>query len=493
MSRVHRAIPRSSPKPLIQRGLLLAVAALAIVFMGRVISTGSDIALMAVVSVVGVVVVSFRPFAGLYVCYVLLLISPLLDQRFNVPIFRSPLQAIALITVAAALLRFPMQDRSLPKSKVFLPLFSVLAVYLGFVLTGHGPDASRLLYEMAAGMWPLPLILLLVQTRKQATRVLVAICATCVALTVLWLPGLLALSQSKSGELGAQIRFGVREDLAQNPGAASLLGFVGSLGVQTLVALALVAPVLLGIAMTGRRGRLVALVGYLTISLTVFTATIASAVAAWAIGTVALLGFLAMMPRRVAWDRIRPIGSTVLLIVILALVLINLPPGDHVIWRLTHPADDVSGSVRINDMTNGWHAFLERPTIGHGAQIGYRYTPQGWSLSSHSTWVVIGFTYGLVALVPVAWLMTAIGRELWRLNRGSRDAREGGISAGFLAAFTSFILTGFLTPTLAQIFQDTIIWTFVGLAIVWNDWRRKDPEAPLLAEDLLAAQPVSER
>ena len=34
---------------------------------------------------------------------------------------------------------------------------------------------------------------------------------------------------------------------------------------------------------------------------------------------------------------------------------------------------------------------------------------------------------------------------------------------------------------LRRLLSFTILWTIVGLAIVWNSWRREDPEAVLMA------------
>ena len=45
-------------------------------------------------------------------------------------------------------------------------------------LVGHGDSPATRLYDFAAGLWPLVLILLLVETPRQARNVLVGMCAT---------------------------------------------------------------------------------------------------------------------------------------------------------------------------------------------------------------------------------------------------------------------------------------------------------------------------
>lgn len=459
-----------------------------LVFTGKILSTGSDTAVMLVIGIVGIVVISFRPMAGMYVCYALLLIVPVTDMRMNVPLFRSPLQAIAFITIAAALLRFPGADRRLPRSKIYLPLAVVVALFAMFVLVQHGDTPGKRFYDFLAGMWPLPLILLLVDTARKARNVLLGLCAAGVGLTILWLPGLLALSASRSGQLGEQIRTGrALIGFENNPGAVSLLGVFGSLSVQTLVALALIAPVLLGIIFSTRGWRIIALFGFITISLTVFTATIASAVVTLAVGSLSMMVFYAVPNARPDPGKVRAIINGILLIFLAAVIGLSLPPGQRAVERIFNPRNDVSGEIRLVSLEQGWYAFLERPLIGHGPADYDRFTPGGYVLKGHNTFGVMAYEYGLVLLIPFLWLLVAIGRELWRLLRSATSSPQAGVAAGFLAAFAAACVTGFATPTFAQVFQDTVLWTFVGLAIVWNNWKRQDPEAELFPTQLRRA------
>lgn len=438
---------------------------------------------MLAVLIVGMVVLTFRPLAGFYVCYALLLIVPITDQRVDFPVFHSPLQAIAFLTIGGALIRFPNSERPFPRSRLYLPLVIVIALYIMFTLVGHGDSPSTRFFAFVTGLWPLILILLLVETPRQARNAFIGMCAVSVALTLLWLPGLLALSQSKSGQLGEQIRSGkTLVGFADNPGAVSLLGIVGHIGVQTLVALAMVATVLLGVGIATRKWRLAAFFGFVTIGLTVFTATIASAVATLAVGCVSLVIFYAVPAAAGRLrDKSRSVINIFMIMIAVAAIGLSTPPGKHALDRLTNPKNDVSGEVRLNSLSNGWHAFLEQPWIGQGVAITYRASPEGWPLAGHNTFGVMAYEYGLVMLVPFAWMLVTIGGELWRLLRHSTTDSEAGIAAGFLACFTAAVVTGFLTPTFGQVFQDSILWTLVGLAIVWNTWRRADPGAPLMA------------
>jgi hypothetical protein len=459
----------------------VATMILFMAIIGRAIAMGTTVGFMISVAVMSLVVVAFRPFVGFYGCYVLLLLAPFSDQRIDLPIFRSPLQALALITVATAMARFPLAGRHTYKSRVYLPLAIVVAVFLAESIVGHGAASGTRFYNLVAGMWPLALVVLLVETPRQARNVLVGLMATCVALTILWLPGLLTLSESKSGVLGNQMRTGVKIGYAGNPGAVSLLGAVGSLSVQTLVALALVVPVLLGVGMSARKGRVPALIGYTTISVTIFTATIASAVATLLVGTATVLLLIILRPSPDVYAKSRGVAYALMVVMAITAYGMATVPGHRAFERLTDPKNDLSGEVRIYSLQQGWHAFLEQPWIGQGATDVYSYTPDGSALAGHNTWGVTAYEYGLIALVPFAWLLVAIGDELIRVLRSSRTALDTGISAGVLASFVAAFVTGFLTPTWMEVFQDTILWTFIGLAIVWNNWRASDPDAALVA------------
>jgi hypothetical protein len=459
----------------------VATIILFMAIVGRAVAMGSTMGFIVSLGVVAMVVVAFRPFVGFLACYTLLLIAPFSDQRIDLPIFRSPLQLLALITVGSAMARFPLSGRHIYKSRIYLPLAIVVVVFLAEGLVSHGAASGTRFYNLVAGMWPLALVVLLVETPRQARNVLVGLAATCAALTILWLPGLLALSESKSGILGNQIRTGVKIGYAGNPAAVSLLGAVGTLTVQTLVALALVLPVLLGVGVSARKGRIPALFGFATISATIFTATIASAVATLLVGTAAVTVLIILRPSPDVWTKSRGIAYALTLVTAITVYGMATVPGHRAFERLTDPTNDLSGEVRITSLQQGWHAFLEQPWIGQGATDTYSFSPDGWQLAGHNTWGVMAYEYGLIALVPFAWLLVAIGDELIRVLRSSRTALDTGISAGVLASFVAAFVTGFLTPTWAEVFQDTILWTFIGLAIVWNNWRASDPDAALVA------------
>lgn len=465
----------SAARRLTARAASIGGVALAALLVGRVTAIGGILPAMLVLGIVSVVTISFRPMIGMYACYVLLLFVPYTDARLDIPVFHSPLQMIALITVAGALLRHGASHRSLPRSRLYLPLGLVIAVYIMAAAVQHGDAPAVRAYDFLAGMWPLVLILLLVDTPRRARNVLLGMLSATVILTVLWLPGLIALSTA-----GLNARYAVSPGATADTSAVSLLGAVGSLSLQTLVALALATPVLLGIGLSTPRWRVPSLLGFIVLGVTISAATYASAVAALIVGTITTVGLFLLPIGEGRPARIRGALIALPVIILLAAIGLSLKPGRDVLDRLTNPTNDVSGNLRINSLEQGWHAFLEEPLIGQGAYNAYRVTPEGWALAGHNTFGVMAYEYGLLMLVPFLWMLWAMGRELICLLRGATTPVERGLGVGFLASLIAAIVTGFLTPTFAQVFQDTILWTLIGLAIVWNNWKAADPDARLI-------------
>jgi O-antigen ligase len=455
------------------RTLAFGGVGLAALYMGWAIAARGTQATL-VFGIVAVVALSLRPMIGMYACYVLLLIVPYTDQQFEVPVLQSPLQTIAAISVIGALLRYASSRRPMPQSHVYLPLGLVIGIYILFVAIQHGDVPGVRAYDLLAGLWPLPLILMLVDTPRRARNVLLCILSVAVLLTVIWLPGLIAVSTE-----GDYVRSIVNTGSFDDPGT-SLLGTVGSLSVQTLVALALVAPVLLGIGLSTHRWRVTSFLSFVILGTVIFAATYASAVATLVVGTLATAGLYLLRQGNLRVPRLRGALLAVAIVGIVAGIGLTLKPGQESLRRLTDPVADVSGRGRITSLEQGWHAFLEEPLIGHGAYNAYHITPEGWILGGHNTFGVMAYEYGLVGILPFLWLLWTMAKELLRLFRGAKIPVERGIAAGFVGSFIAAIVTGFLTPTFAQVFQDTILWTFVGLAIVWNNWRSADTEASLV-------------
>jgi hypothetical protein len=468
---IARGVGVRRPDPLAR--MVLPAALLLSVGTGWLLARGGTFPAVAAFGLVAAIVIANRPVIGLYACYPLLLLAPYGSFRLDVPIFHSPLQVVAMLTLGVAVAHALLNRRQLPRSRVF-PLIGICILILAlYALVGHGPAAGERFQRFLQDLWPLALIPLLVRTPRQARNVLLSLVGSMLGLTLLWLPGLLTLA--RPGD--ASVIRTAGEGLIQEPGLSiSLLASTGSLNYLTLVAMALVAPVLLALGMAGSR-RVFWLGGYGVLAVTVLIATYASAVITLAAGS--LVAIVTMSPRR--FDR-RSRGLLTLLPFVVPLLLFAsaLPVAQETIARLLHPALDVSGGGRLLALTQGSHAFLSRPLLGFGAVDVAVISPTGWLLAGHNSFVVMAYEFGLVLILPFMWLLARVGRDYLDLLRRTNTGVERALAAGVIASFSAAIVTGFITPVFGDVMQDAVIWTFAGLAIVWNSWKRTDGRASLV-------------
>jgi hypothetical protein len=175
-------------------------------------------------------------------------------------------------------------------------------------------------------------------------------------------------------------------------------------------------------------------------------------------------------------------GTFVILVALFAIVTaaVMLVPAQEAIQRSLNPTLDVSASTRLFAVSEGFHAFLSSPLIGLGAHDSYTISPEGWALAGHSSFVVMAYEFGLTLIVPFAWLLLRLAGGYLALYRGAATPIERGLAEGMIASLAAAIVTGFFNPVFGDVMQDAVIWTFAGLAVVWNSWKRRDPLAVLL-------------
>lgn len=445
---------------------------------GMVLARGGPFSVLLAFGLVTGLIIANRPAAGLYACYPLLLLVPYNSLRLDVPIFQSPLQLVAGTTLGIAIARQLVEGRPFPKSRLYLPLSICLMVLGTYAIAGHGQVASERFSRFATDLWPLVLIPMLVRTPRQARNVLLALVGSAVALALLWLPGLLALARSPNPSIVRDIAAGA---VAEPSIDLALLGTTGSLSYLTLVAMALVAPVLLSVAMADRRWRVPSAAGFGVLALGILASTYAAAVAALAVGTLVTVTLLLVSPIRAERRRTRRILALLPLVGPVALLGLALPPAQAAIQRLLHPAADLSASERLFALTQGVGAFLTRPLTGYGAFDVAVVTPEGWLLGGHSSFIVMAYEFGLFLLIPFAWALVRLGREYASLLRRAQAPVEKGLTVGLAASFASALVTAFVTPVFGDVVQDAVIWTFAGLAIVWISWKQRNPQAALVA------------
>lgn len=454
--------------------LLLPVAVLAAVAAGRFIVSGGALPLLATIALIVALIVALNPLIGLYACYPLLFLVPYESFRLDIPVFHSPLQIVAALTLGVAIARGILEPGVAPKNHLYAPILLVILVLAGSAAAGHGLVAGGRLARFVVDLWPLALIPLLVRTPRQARNVLLSLIGSVLGLALLWLPGLLGTA---SGRTPTGVRQAAAGHIAEPTLGVTLIGSIGALSYLTLVAMALVAPVLLGMGMAARRHRAAWIGAYCFVALTILTSTYAAAVVTLAVGTLIVVIALAISPVRSGHRRSRGILRTLPFALPLALFVLAVPPVQLVIGRVLHPSLDPSGSERLFAFTQGLHAFLAKPLTGYGAFDTFVVAPSGWALAGHNSFVVMAYEFGLLLLVPFIWLLARLGSEYVRLLRGAATPAEWGLAVGFLGSFVAAIVTGFIDPVFGDVVQDAVIWTFAALAVVWNSWKRKQESA----------------
>ena len=93
---------------------------------------------------------------------------------------------------------------------------------------------------------------------------------------------------------------------------------------------------------------------------------------------------------------------------------------------------------------------------------------------------MIASEYGIVLLL--AWLAVFIitGWTLLRLYRTVRYRLDRALAVGFLEIWAIVLVQALINTTLFQPVTMRIFWMCMGLAVVWDNWLRRDPDAHLV-------------
>jgi hypothetical protein len=438
------------------------------------VGEGGGFHLLMVLGLVAGPVIAIRPMLGLYACFVLLILLPYRSFRVDVPVLHSALQLVALLTLCGALGRALVRGVAPPVSRMYIPLSLCVLVFALNAVAGHGPAAAERLARFAQDLWPIVLVPALVRDRRQARSVLIAMLGTLVALALLWLPGLVSLGARGSASSARAVAAG---GPAAPTFSASLLGVSGAFSYETLVAMALVVPVLLGLAI-GLTGwsRAAVMAGGAILGGTILLSTYASAVLALGIGAAALLvvASFGLRSGRVNTS-VKGFIAMLCTVLVLSLLTLLLPVAQHALTRITHAATDVSGSLRLEAFDQGFHAWLASPLVGWGAYDTFAFVPGGWALAGHDGFIVMAYEFGLLLLVPFLWLLAELLGEYVRLVRASTAAVDRCLATGILASLLTAVAVALFDPVFGDVTQDTVIWTLAGLVIARRAWKLDAP------------------
>lgn len=455
--------------------VLVFAALLFAIVAGGMVAQESVLPVLVAIALLGISLFAWSPSLGLCISYPIIFLVPYNVLRIDFPLFHSPLNLVTTLTLAFGIARFVLvQRRSLPRSPVYGPMAVCIIVLVAYAILGHGEAAPFRLLRFVQGMWPFIFMVLLVTTPSQVRYVLIAAIGSLVALSGLLLSGLV-IGGSRLSLLGigwGEVRSVSAYDLGALAPATSVLNSLNNTFI--IGAIAMVGPVLFSLVMTANfphRGK-IALAAFI-VAAAVLLSTFSAGIAGLLVGGLFLLAIRRVSPLQYS--------TIAILIAAIALLMTLLPGSTYGIGRLLNPTRDISGTYRLMSIQQGFLAFLESPLVGHGASTLLRNSPKGFLLDRHSSYIPYAFEFGLIFLVPLTWLLVAIGREFVRLMRRVQRPLEKALARGMFASFIAAIAMGFLTPVLGEPMQDTIFWLFIGISTVWNGWLDHDSEAVLIA------------
>jgi hypothetical protein len=393
--------------------------------------------------------------------------------KFPFPFFSSPLDVLVTIGIGLGLLNIASTRKSLPKTPLY-PLIIVFTITAIIQVVSKSGNLEQVvaLEKLIKGMWPFIMIILLLETPRQARTVLVTLVGTVIAASLLWLPGL--LSAALAGDLlllrseGTAIPEG--STLVNLSLLSSMRSYLIIVPFSTLVAFSI--SLLVHIP----RYRFFSMLA--TISLIVFTlsASIASGIVSLLFSMVSF-AFLELWIQPSKKATIAPMRNIPMILIVMLIIIFvvlslvsNSPIASQMFDRVLNPYEDGSASIRINLLEEAFSVAVASPL---GTSSSYWY-------GGHDTLLSYQVNWGLFFTVPYYGALIIAVKTLLSMALETTRVIEHAIFIGMAATIIANVAIGLATPNLLELLADLIVWTFVGLAVVWKNWFDENPDTPLI-------------
>lgn len=414
-----------------------------------------------------------------YVGVPVLLIFGNLGIRIPFPLFSSPIDLLVTAGVGLAILRVVVQRERIPSSVIYysVAFFVIVAATQTFVVRPDNSFYGVAFGKVVRGMWPFYLIVLCLRTPRQARYVLFVLLGTLFAAAIVRFPGFVYASLTGQQAL-------LRAKDIVNTGNM-FADFSLSLGLRSylfIVPFATIIAFPITFFSLSPKYKTISLVAITLVAGFVLLSSIASGFVSIAITvmiTFMLLSRSIVRPTSTSGKRnsLRRFLSFSLAIIAFALVmqylLANIPTAQEVFERVQNPKSDASGSSRIKDLELSTRAFLSSPLFG-GESLGGR----PWH-GGHESVVTFAANWGLIFSLPYfISLMIGVAALFWLLARRHNETEQA-ILVAMIACILGNISVSFATPNILEMFADLLMWTFIGLAVVWRSWMELDVNAPL--------------
>ncbi len=427
------------------------------------------------------VIVLTRPEVGMALAFPVLMLIPYGSINLPLPVLDSPLQLVLIATMGAASLRFVMRHKPILRTGIYYPIAICIMLMVVNLALGRGPDTNLRLYRFLLSLWPFALVVLMVEKPQQARRFLLSAVVPIALLVVLWLPIMVWFvhtGQSSAG-LARMAKSSSTSTLAVE---YPILFFLRPGGVTQSWIVLTVAPIFLGVGLLSQhlgRQRLARLL-YLLCAAYLFLSTFVGSIVGLVFETFLVIVLVHWMDRL----QVRHLGYLALVVLVVFLVIVWTGVSDEIVKRFQiHLAPETVAvtSGRLGAYESGIRLAMKYPLFGIGAyQYAGSTTPAGESVQGHSFWLPAVYEFGIFYALAWVAIVLIICRQCWNLlNETCHE--EKAVLVGIFAGLVTVVLLSAVNSVLSAPGPDAYFWLFAGLVLLWSDWRKRDPQASLLA------------
>lgn len=453
--------------------ILLVLVAIAVPIL---ILKDTRVIVILMVAVISLVLYTRDNMFFYYAAVPTLIIFGNLGIKASFPFVGSPFALLVTFGIGLGVIRTAVTKPPLQRSGLYFPMLFFLSIAIAqvaLIKEGDGIHVNAL-EKLIRGLWPFAMIVLALQTPRQARNVLLVLGGTTLLAFVLWLPGMLYAAFSGDTELLRS----ATPALTGNP----LIDMAFTFGLRTylfVVPFSTLAGITVAFAIYDARYRFWALLALCLIAIYTLSTSIASSFISLIVSVITTVFFALWLPasRENLLSRWKYFVRVLLLVLVFggigALIIISSPVASAMVERVLNPSDDQSGSSRLYLLNEAFQVVAKNPLFGAYGDVSW--------YGGHDSLMTYSANWGLVFTVP--YLLTLVMVILNCLSIAKRTPRlaERALLIGMASTIAANIVVSIVTPNLVELFADMVVWTFAALTVIWTNWLNRNPNQPLIA------------